>query len=272
MANITDRQFDVISKIAQENWGLHLTEKKIELVSNRLSKFLRKTEFQSTDEYLKHLSGSPTQADMLVFFDLLSTNVTSFFREIDHFNYLEREFYTPLARGNITKRGKRIRLWSAACSKGPEPYSMAIQASELLPDLKKWDFKILATDLSTSALRCAKEATYPNSVVEKVDQKLIKSYFDQNTQDKSVTLNDTIRKLVTVQRMNLMEDFPVKGPFDVIFLRNVMIYFDKPTRTRLVNRMHSVLGPGGIFVIGSAETLSGLDTPFTMAQPAVYVK
>ncbi|MEQ9616851.1 MAG: protein-glutamate O-methyltransferase CheR [Phycisphaerales bacterium] len=272
MSLISEKQFDVISRIAQEHWGLHLTEKKMQLVNNRLGKFLRKSRFESVNAYLDHLGGSPSPDDLLEFFDLLSTNVTSFFREIQHFNYLERELYTPLARGNITKPGKRIRLWSAACSTGPEPYSMAIQAMELMPELRDWDFKILATDLSNTALACAKQATYPLSMVEKVDPKTVAKYFERNVTKGQVRVKPALRKLVTIRRLNLMESFPVRGPFDVIFLRNVMIYFDKPTRERLVNQMYKVLGPGGVFVIGSAETLSGLDTPFKMVQPAVYVK
>jgi len=121
-------------------------------VANRPANFLRESPFEDATEYLEHLAKDANEEDMLVFFDLLSTNVTSFFREREHFDYLEREFYPPLARQNTTRPGRRIRLWSAGCSIGPEPYSMAMHAMEHLPDLDSWDFKILATDLSNTAI------------------------------------------------------------------------------------------------------------------------
>lgn len=271
MSLVTDRQFEQISRIAREEWGLHLTEKKVPLISNRLSKFLRRTEFEDVDAYLSHLADNPSEDDMLLFFDLLSTNVTSFFREIQHFHFLERELWTPLARGNLTRAGKRIRIWSAACSTGPEPYSLAIQALQLMPDLGSWDFKILGTDLAGSALETAKGATYPEAMVEKLEPSTVREYFVRNG-DETVTVKPEVRELVTIRRHNLMDPLPVKGPFDAIFLRNVMIYFDKPTREAIVQRLQRVLGPRGILAIGSAETLSGLDTELKMAQPAVYIK
>ena len=272
MSTLTESQFESIARIARESWGLHLTEKKIPLISNRMNKFLRRSGFETVDAYLTHLADRPTEDDMLMFFDLLSTNVTSFFREIQHFHFLERELYTPLARGTLTRAGKRLRLWSAACSTGPEPYSMAIQAMQLMPDLAEWDFKILATDLSNSSLDTARAATYPLAMVEKIEARTVREYFTTDAEKRTVTVRPEARRHVTIRRHNLMDNLPVQGPFDAIFLRNVMIYFDKPTRERIVQRMERVLSPGGIFAIGSAETLSGLDTTLTMAQPAVYVK
>lgn len=271
MSLVTESQFETISRIARDEWGLHLTEKKVPLISNRLSKFLRQSAFEDVDAYLAHLADNPGEDDMLVFFDLLSTNVTSFFREIQHFHFLERELWTPLAKGHLTRAGRRIRIWSAACSTGPEPYSLAIQAMQLMPELEKWDFKILATDLATSALETARDATYPEAMVEKLEPATLRDFFVRNG-DGTVTVNPDVRKHVTIRRHNLMDALPVKGPFDAIFLRNVMIYFDKPTRESIVQRMQRVLGPGGILAIGSAETLSGLDTELRMAQPAVYIK
>lgn len=274
MSTLTDSHFLSIQGIAQELWGLELTERKRTLVDNRLSKFLRKSRFADIGEFLHHLDTEADDEDRLVFFDILSTNVTSFFREQHHFDYLEREFYTPLARGNLTRPGRRIRMWSAACSTGPEPYSMAIQALEALPKLADWDFSILATDLSNSALASAKHAVYPMKMVEGLDREVLKRHFLRGTgghQDK-VKVASHVRELVTVGRQNLMEPWSFHGPFDVIFCRNVMIYFDKPTRQRLVQRLCELLRPGGILAIGSAETLSGLGIPMKCVQPSVYLK
>lgn len=274
MSNLATSQFQRIVSIAQERWGLHLTEKKLPLVSNRLSAFMRHSQFPSVDAYLDHLETDADEEDRLVFFDLLSTNVTSFFRDKPHFDYLEREFYTPLARGNLTTPGKKIRIWSAACSTGQEPYTLAMNALESLPDLASWDFKILATDLSNFAVEQAKAGVYPADKMDGIPPDLLSKYFVKGTgQAKGqYTISKALRSMVTVARVNLMDPWPFKGKFDVIFCRNVMIYFDAPTRQRLVLRFHELLRPGGILAIGSAETLAGLNTPFTAAQASVYTK
>ena len=139
---LQDSEFQLIADFAKKHWGLHITERKRMLVENRLSKFIRKHGYDSVKSYLDHLQNHADDEGRLVFFDLLSTNVTSFFRERQHFDYLEREFYSGLARGNTTRPGRRLRLWSAACSIGAEPYSMAIHALEHLPRIDKWDFRI----------------------------------------------------------------------------------------------------------------------------------
>lgn len=268
------RDFKRVAEIAKTNWGLNITEKKVELVENRLRSHLRKSIFNSISEYLDHIENEADDEDRLVFFDLLSTNVTSFFRERDHFDYLEREFYTPLNRGNLTLPGRRIRIWSAACSTGPEAYSMAIHAMEHLEDLSAWDFKILATDLSNTAVEQARKAVYPEKMLEKMDKSLRSKYFTKITgkQQVSYQVTSKIREFITIARLNLMDSWSLKGPFDVIFCRNVMIYFDKNTREELVLKFYELLRPGGILTIGSAETLTGLKTPFKTAQASVYTK
>lgn len=274
MSLLAPKQFSRIAKLAKSLWGLDLTERKQQLVANRLGKFLRTSPFDSVDAYLDHVETDCNEDDRLLFFDLLSTNVTSFFREPESFAYLEREFWTPLARGTLTRPGRRLRIWSAACSTGPEPYSLAIHAHEHLPNVTDWDLRILATDLAVSALETARKATYPVKMVEHLPKELVRTYFRRGHGDQAghVRVTPAIRKYVTFGQLNLMNTWPVKGPFDVIFCRNVMIYFDKPTRTRLVQRFYDLLRPGGILVIGSAETLAGTDTALRTGQPSVYVK
>lgn len=266
--------FKRVADIAKTNWGLNLTEKKIELVDNRLRSFLRKSTFNSVGEYLDHIENEADDEDRLVFFDILSTNVTSFFREKDHFDYLEREFYTPLNRGNLTLPGKRIRCWSAACSTGPEPFSMAIQALELMENLSSWDFKILATDLSNTAVEQARKAVYPKKMLEKMDASMRSKYFKKVSGEPQnlYQVAPEVRKLVTIARQNLMDSWSFKGLFDVIFCRNVMIYFDQQTRQELVLKFYEQLRPGGILAIGSAETLAGLQTPFKSIRASLYTK
>ena len=165
-------------------------------------------------------------------------------------------------------------MWSAACSNGAEPYSMAIHAWEHLSNLDSWDFKILATDLSNSAIEEARRGVYPYKMVENLERPLLKRHFlrGRGKQAKMVRVAPHVRGLVTVGRLNLMDPWPVRGPFDVIFCRNVMIYFDKPTRQRLVARLYDLLRGGGLLAVGSAETLSGLDSQFRTVEPSFYVK
>ena len=145
---------------------------------------------------------------------------------------------------------------------------------EHLHDFNSWDFKILATDLSNSAIKEAELATYPEKMIENLDRALARRYFEGGSGSNNgiVRVAKHIRDLVTVRRLNLMDYWPFKGPFDVIFCRNVMIYFDRSTREKLVNRMYDLLSPGGVLAIGSAETLSGFETQFRTVQPSVYVK
>jgi chemotaxis protein methyltransferase CheR len=271
---LNQHQFERIAAIARERWGLHLPPKKLTLVSSRLATFLRGSRFADVGAYLSHLEREANEEDMLVFFDLLSTNVTSFFRDRQHFDYLEREFFTALSRGNISLPSRSIRMWSAGCATGPEAYSMAIATQEHLADLASWDVKILATDLSNFALAAARAGIYERQMLDGVAPDVVERHFEPRRGQAGVTLaaRPHLRRMVSVARLNLMETWPMRGPMDVVFCRNVMIYFDAPTREQLVKRFYDILRPGGVFAVGSAETLSGVDVPFRSVLPSLYVK
>lgn len=271
---LAPRQFKQIAEIAMERWGLNFPEHKHQTVESRIMKYVRKSPFETVTDYVKYLETADDPSDLLELFDVLSTNTTKFFRDPAHLAYLEREFYTPLARGNTTLPKKRIRIWSAACSLGCEPYSLAINAIESLPSLKSWDFKILATDLSTSALTAAKKATYRLEDLENLSNAQRITYFTKKAGESgdAFQVKPDVRNMISIRRLNLNGEWPVKGPFHVIFCCNVMIYFNTETRKRLVQRFYDVLMPGGILAVGSAETLSGLDLPFKSVQANVYVK
>jgi chemotaxis protein methyltransferase CheR len=214
---------------------------------------------------------------MLVLFDILSTNVTSFFRDPAHFAFLERELYAGLAKGTLALPGKRLRIWSAACSIGAEPYSLAMQALELLPASAGYDVKILATDLANKAILGCREGVYTEAQLtglspERRAKFLVKADPKPGTGEPRWRVKDEVKRLVEVRRQNLVESYTGLGPFDVIFLRNVMIYFDRDTRREVVMRMHGVMRPGAILAVGSAETLSGLDVPLKAAAPSIYVR
>ena len=268
--SLSKSQFERIALIAKERWGLVLSTNKIQLVTSRLCTFLRKSSYSGVDQYLHHIEHDADHKDLLEFFDLLSTNVTSFFRDRAHFDYLEREFFTALARRNITLPGKKIRMWSAGCSTGCEPYTLAMVAHDFSQELIGWDIQILATDLSNYAVEEASKGAYGADVVKDLPKDLLSRHFAKSGDLWQVKSH--LRSMVKVGQLNLMEQWPMQGPFDVIFCRNVMIYFDGPTRERLVNRFASLLRPGGIFAVGSAETLASMNVGLRSAMPSLYVK
>jgi len=271
---LDDDQYRRIAQLAQQRWGLHLHDGKRDLVASRIHKHLRRLQIDDLDEYLAYLEREAGEQDLLVFFDLLSTNTTSFFRERGAFDYLERELYTALDRGNLTLPQQKLRIWSAACSNGAEAYSLAMHAREHLRSIDRYDVRILATDLSTSVLREAKRGVYPLQSVHDLDPALCRRHLLRGTGPREglVMVKPEVKRMVHVARLNLMDDWPFQGPFDVIFCRNVMIYFDRPTRARLVGRLYEMLRAGGVLAIGSAETLSGVGVPLRQVQPSVYRK
>jgi chemotaxis protein methyltransferase CheR len=277
MSVLTETTFKRIADIARRRWGLSLGERKMQLVANRLTSHLRKSGGGEIEDYVSRLERNPTEDDMLVLFDILSTNVTSFYRDPAHFAFLERELYTGLAKGTLALPGKRLRIWSAACSIGAEPYSLAMQALELLPPAAGYDVKILATDLANKALVGCREGIYTESQLsglspERRAKFLIKAEPKPGSGEPRWRVKDEVKRLVEVRRQNLVEPYTGLGPFDVIFLRNVMIYFDRETRREVVMRMHGVMRPGAIIAVGSAETLSGLDVPLKAAAPSIYLR
>jgi chemotaxis protein methyltransferase CheR len=274
MTLLSSSNFRTIAALAKERWGLDLTDKKQAMVSNRLEKFVRRSPFNDVRDYLRHLEENPSDDDLLVFFDILSTNTTSFFREIEHFHYLQRALYAPLSSGELTLPSRSLRIWSAACSNGAEPYSLVMHAMDCLGELERWDVRVLATDLSTRSLEVARNAVYPVTAVENLDRAMVRRYFlrGRGAREGMVRVKPGVREPVSIRRLNLMDSWPMRGPFDVILCRNVMIYFDQPTRQRLVERLCELLRPGGVLVVGSAETLSGLNVDLRVAQPSVYLK
>jgi chemotaxis protein methyltransferase CheR len=274
LRELTKDEFQLIADIAYQRWGLSLPVTKMPMVSGRMASYARRTGVNSVEEFIRRLQNDESEQDLLAIFDMLSTNVTSFFRDPEHFNYLEREFYTGLSRGNTTIPDRRIRIWSAACSTGAEPYSLAIHALENLAGIDGWDVQILATDLSQSALAVARRGVYPADMVRSLDPELVARHFLKGTGPSAgyVKVAPKVRELVTVAGLNLMEPWPMRGPMQVIFCRNVMIYFDNPTKQRLVDRMYDLLDPGGLLVLGSAETLGGLSSRFEHVQPSIYRK
>lgn len=266
---ISAADFQAIGRLLDQVCGIQLTPGKERLVVSRLAKRLRALELDTFGHYLDYLARDSTREELLRMVDVLTTNKTSFFREPQHFDYLCRHIL-PAVRGGESS----LRLWCAGCSTGEEPYTIGILLRESVPDLDRRDVRILATDISTRVLTKARAAIYDEETVSTISPERRQRYLVRVQEQGAPTyqVHPSVRSLVRLARLNLMEEWPMKGPFDVIFCRNVMIYFDAPTRERLVQRYWQMLRPGGHFFVGHSESLSSLATSFRYVQPAVYVK
>ena len=270
---LTDRQFETISGIVKGLCGINLHEGKKELVKARLAKRLRQLALPDFTQYIKMLREDASGTELTAMLDALSTNTTHFFRESRHFDYFRDVVLPELLRKNQAKR--RIRIWSAGCSSGEEPYTIAILLKEHLPPgASNWDVKILATDISTKVLARAREGIYSAPALRDAPKVAVYKYFTplKGRSNGAFQVNASLRKLVHFARLNLMQPWPMKGPFDVIFCRNVMIYFDKSTQGRLVERYYDILAPGGTFFIGHSESLPGIRHKFSYVAPTVYTR
>ncbi len=274
-AELTEAQFGKIKTLVKSLCGISLGSGKKELVKARLNKRLRALGLADYDKYINLLRHDQTGNELTSMLDAISTNLTSFFREADHFDYLGQKVLKRMAADTAAgKTPNRLRIWSAGCSSGEEPYSIAITVCNSIPNLKAWDAAILATDLSTRVLNRAKEGVYTAERVKTVNPQLRSRCFNciQSRPDRLYQVNETLRSLVHFSRLNLMGDWPMRGLFDAIFCRNVMIYFDKPTQGRLVERFWEILAPSGTLFIGHSESLTSLRHHFRYIQPTVYEK
>ncbi len=272
-ADLTRRQFARISALVKSACGLNLHSRKRELVKARLGKRLRQLHLDSFEEYLDYLRNDSSADELVAMLDALVTNVTSFFRQVEQFEYLIRVVF-PRKIAGAHQCGRRLRIWSAGCSTGEEAYSIAIAAAETIPHIGGWDAAILATDLSTGVLRQASEGVYTAELLRPIPVCLRGKYFAriQARPKELYRVKENIRPLVHFHRLNLISHWPMHGSFDVIFCRNVMIYFDKPTQDRLIQRFREALAPGGTVCVGHSESLASPDCGFRYVKPAIYEK
>ncbi len=272
---LSDEEFQLISQLVYRHCGINLHEGKKELVRARLAKLMRQGGFEQVRDYLAAVEADTTGQSFTLLIDAISTNLTSFFRENRHFEYLSQT-HLPALLARKSKLGhKRLRIWSAGCSSGEEPYTLGMVFSEALgAEAGEWNVKILASDISTRVLKIAESGVYDKARVESVPPALRAKYFAANRMEGKTVCQAGIalRRLITFRHLNLMENWPFTGPFEVIFCRNVMIYFDKPTQQKLVNRFHQVLQPGGLLFTGHSESLTGISHPFRYVQPTIYQK
>lgn len=269
----TEADFVKISRLVYDQSGINLHDGKKELVKARLGKRIRNGNFQSFREYYDYVINDPSGEEMIQLLDSISTNFTHFFRENQHFDYLKNEII-PCLKGGKGNNPKKLRIWSAGCSTGEEPYTIAITLLESLPPGSGWDLKILATDISTKVVAVAQSGIYLKNKMQSLSMDLLKKYFlrGENQWRNHVKVKPIVKSAVQFQRLNLMESFSFNESFDCIFCRNVMIYFDKETRTQLVNRFYDNLEKGGVLFIGHSESLTGIEHSFHYVKPAIYKK
>ncbi|MFZ7125709.1 MAG: CheR family methyltransferase [Desulfobacterales bacterium] len=267
-ADLSTEQFRAISDLVYQKAGIHLKTGKEALVRARLMKRLRVLGLRSITDYMKLIGGDGGQDEINFMVDVMTTNKTSFFREAAHFEFL-CDRVLPELDGE-----SRVRFWSAACSSGEEPYTLAMVLKEAVSDLHRRDFLILATDISRRMLDVAGRGVYTPDKVKDVPGDLLHKYFERKrgAGGETYRVRRELRGLVRLAYLNLMQKWPMKGPFQAIFCRNVMIYFDRPTQQELVNRFHDLLAPGGYLFVGHSEGLSAIHHQFRYIKPAVYRK
>lgn len=266
--DLTDSHFEQISEMIYKMCGINLHDGKAGLVKGRLMKRLRALDIASFDEYLRFVEADSSRAEFTAMVDALTTNKTSFFRESQHFDFLRDEVLPQLRT-----KGGPIRIWCAGCSSGEEPYTLAIVLREAIPELDRLDVRILATDISTRVLKVARDGVYTPDHVSGVPPDLRQRYFDpMPSPSRDFRVKPALRSLVHFARLNLMDSWPMKGHFDAIFCRNVMIYFDKPTQQVLVKRYWDHLVPGGHLFVGHSESLNAWAHQYRYVRPAIYAK
>ncbi len=271
--SISDTEYRQISQLVYDKFGINLGEKKRSLVLGRLHKIVRQNGFENFGEYYEHVLTDQSGSALRTLIDRISTNHTFFYREKSHFEYFSETVLPALANAKDSNPGKAIRIWSAGCSSGEEPYTLAMLISEYLgQDLRNWNAGVLATDISSNVLEKAGQGIYSDENVSRLPSSLKLKYF-KKLPDGSWQVVPKIREMVLFRRLNLMRnEFPFRNRFHTIFCRNVMIYFDQVTRDALVHRFHRYLENDGYLFIGHSESLGRQNNYFNYLQPATYKK
>jgi len=270
MLTITKQEFDQLAAYIKAHYGITLKEEKRALIIGRLSGVLLENNFRSFSDYYHYVISDKSGEAAATLVNRITTNHTYFMREPEHFRFFKDKVLPYLA---TTVKDNDLRIWSAGCSSGEEPYTLAMLIDEYFGQEKaNWDTKILATDISSKVLEKAKKGIYRNEEIAPLPAVWRLNYFKKLDSDRSV-LVDKIRNEVIFRKFNLMEDvFPFKRKFHVIFCRNVMIYFDAETKRKLVNKFYDHLEQGGYLFIGHSESLTREKTNFKYVLPAVYRK
>ncbi len=265
----TADDFNFLRKLSNEYSGIQVPDERFDMFYSRLSKRVRKLGLTDFKGYCQHLKDHPDQ-EFTAFINAITTNLTAFFREIHHFDYLRDVVIPELLIRN--KASRQIKVWSAGCSTGEEPYSLAITLLENVP--ADWDIKILATDLDTNVLQTASEGIYTEDRVSDLSEEMLKQWFmrGKSSQSGQVKVRPQLQKIIQFKQLNLMQEWPMKCNFDFIFCRNVLIYFDRETKTSLARRYAELLSARSWLFIGHSESLNQLSNQFELVACTSYRK
>ncbi len=252
---LSDREFEWIRSEVKTRTGITLSPQKRDLVYNRLIHRLRNHGLANFRDYRSLLEADQGE-ELVEFTNALTTNVTAFFREPHHFEYLRSHVFPELKKRH--KDDRRVRIWSSGCSSGEEPYTVAMTVAENFADSDGFDVKILATDLDTNVLEHASAGVYAEQRLSGIDQKKLVRWFQRGRgeHEGQFRVRDQLRDMITFRQLNLMDEWPMKGPFDIVFCRNVIIYFDKPMQKKIIDRYGDLLAPGGYLMLGHSESLA----------------
>lgn len=267
----TDKNFDLISHFVFKHTGIVLSSKKKSMVYSRLVKRVRHGDFACFQELCDALeAGDQAEQDFVI--NAITTNLTAFFRESYHFDYLAKTVIPELVEKN--KKSKRLRIWSAGCSTGEEPYSIAMILKENLSNIDEWDIKILASDLDANVIETGKNGIYHADRITGIPEGLLHQWFKRGRGDKNTFLkvSSELQDFIRFRRLNLLHEWPMKGEFDIIFCRNVMIYFDKDTQRNLSERYANILSDEGYLFLGHSESLYNVSDQFRALGQTIYKK
>ncbi len=268
--------FDLIRGKVYDYCGINIVRTKKQMVEGRLRSRIRFLGLSSFSEYCKYVFfNGGSQEEFIHLVDAITTNKTEFFREPAHFDYLKNHLLPLLLRDSNFSVHRPLRIWSAACSTGQEPYSLAMYLTEFNRLEKQFDFQIFATDISTQVLEICKKAIYSMEVAEGIPADLQKRYLlkSKNLRSRLVRISPEIRKCVRFKRLNLNDrDYGVKGKMDIIFCRNVIIYFDAETQEAILRKLALCLKIGGYLFLGHSESIHGMDLPVLPVAPTIYVR
>ncbi len=268
---MTDSEFRHISTLVQSQFGIQLPPEKRTLIKTRLQRMVRKAGYTVFHDFFRDHLAHPTKKTVGEIVDKISTNHTFFWRENAHFQWFRDDILPAIITRKRAEQSRDLRVWCAAASSGEEPYTLLMMMREALgPDYRQWTAGVLGTDICQAALDTAKYGQYPADGVELMPNRLRQRYFTSQANGQ-FRVNDDLRADVVYRRFNLLNaSYPFKRPFDAVFIRNVMIYFDDDTKRGILRRIHSHLVPGGMVFIGMAESLQSLDVPFDLVKSGMY--
>jgi len=272
MLHITDKEFQAIRDLVYDRFGINLTNEKKTMVVGRLQKILRTRGYKNFHEYYLFLVEDKTNQAISELANQITTNHTFFWREAEHFDYFMKTILPGIVQHKNQSNSRDIRIWCAAASSGEEPYNIILCMMEFFgKDYKQWDAGLLGTDISEKAMKTAKAGVYEPYRVQTLPDAYKKKYFTRSGENWKV--NDEVKRELTLRHFNLMnKTLPFKKPFDCIWCRNVMIYFDNKTKLELVRRLYDQTVPGGYLLIGHSESIGRGTTPWKYVCPAVYRK